>query len=162
MFSTPTSQVLSSNSHLFRWHWYSTRKMVQNALFCLEKGLKHITTPYMESLPPNVFHDKAKRTQQENLLKMVMMFAYDGEWWVIFCALPQIFSMIPCSSYMLILNLQIMALAGTFQASPTSTWPPRTAAPSLPWTNSSSVSPLIFQRCVSLFSWSMRKSFSFR
>ena len=60
----------------------------------------------------------------------------------------------------ILINLKVMTLVGTFQASPTSTWPPRTAAPSPPWTNSSSVSPLIFQRCVSLFSWSMRKGFS--
>ena len=42
--------------------------MVQNAHFGLKYELKHFTTPYMQLPPPAVFHDKAKRTQQGNLL----------------------------------------------------------------------------------------------
>ena len=47
------------------------KKIGQTRSFLLEiKGLKHFTTPYMESPPPAVFHDKAKRTQQGNLLEV--------------------------------------------------------------------------------------------
>ena len=34
------------------------KKMVQNAHSCLKKQLKHFVTPYMESPPPAVFHNK--------------------------------------------------------------------------------------------------------
>ena len=110
---------------------------------------------------------------QVMIVMLMMTKAYDSD---VFCLwrcmmeylfapclrLPRWLPLAPKWYADILINLKVMALVGTFQASPTSTWPPRTAAPSPPWTNSSSVSPLIFQRCVSLFSWSMRKSFFFR
>ena len=69
---------LTSNSHLFRWHWYSAKKLVQNAHFCLKSELIHFTTPYMESPPPAVFHDKAKRTQQGDLLQSQGLTKWNG------------------------------------------------------------------------------------
>ena len=42
--------------------------MVENAQSWPEFELKHFTTPYMQLSPPAVFHDKAKRTQQGDLL----------------------------------------------------------------------------------------------
>ena len=48
------------------------KKLVQNAHSCVKQELKHFTTPYMQLPKPAVFHDKGKRTQQENLLDLVL------------------------------------------------------------------------------------------
>ena len=47
---------------------FCKKKLVQNVHICLKKEFKHFNTPYMEFPPPAVFHDKAKRTQQGDLL----------------------------------------------------------------------------------------------
>jgi len=46
------------------------KELVQNGHSCVKMELKHFTTPYMQLPPPAVFHDKAKRTQQGNLLQI--------------------------------------------------------------------------------------------
>ena len=51
--------------------------MVQNAHFGLKYELKHFTTPYMQLPPPAVLHDKAKRTQQGNLLHQIVKACID-------------------------------------------------------------------------------------
>ena len=44
------------------------KELVQNTHSCVKQELKYFTTLYMQLPPPAVFHDKAKRTQQGNLL----------------------------------------------------------------------------------------------
>ena len=44
------------------------KELVQNAHSCVKKELKQFSTPYMQLPPPVVLHDKAKKTQQGNLL----------------------------------------------------------------------------------------------
>ena len=41
------------------------KKLVQNVHSCLKQMLKHFGTPYMESPPPAVFHDKYQKRSRE-------------------------------------------------------------------------------------------------